>query len=68
MLIKETICTEIDERGRVIKQTRKVSTYESNVDYGYDYGTRYGEFGEPRRSSLDRIMDSYLDYRRTQEW
>lgn len=67
MLIKETICTEIDERGRVIKRTREVRTYDEVVNRGYDYGTR-NEYDELHRSSLGRVCDAYQDYCRTKEW
>ena len=68
MKIKETICTEIDERGRVIRRTRTVDIDDSNVERGYDYGTRYGEHVTPRHSSLDRIMEAYDEYRRSEQW
>ena len=68
MKIKETICTEIDGRGRVVRRTRTIDIDESYTDRGYDYGTRYGEPATPRRSSLGRIMEAYEDYRRTEQW
>ena len=68
MKIKETICTEIDDRGRVTKRTRTIDIEESNTDFGYDYGTRYGSHGNPRRSSLNRIFEAYDDYRMSQQW
>lgn len=68
MKIKETIYTEIDDRGYVITSTRTVETVDSFTDRGYDYGTRYGAFGNPRRTSIDRIMEAYDDYRKSQQW
>lgn len=68
MKIKETICTEVDNRGRVIKRTRTVEFEKPNTDFGYDYATRYGECERPRQTSFDRIMDAYEDYRRCEQW
>ena len=68
MKIKETIYTEIDYRGRVIKRTRTVETYESDTDRGYDYGTIYAGCDAPRRTSMDRILEAYDDYRKSQQW
>lgn len=68
MKIKETIYTEIDERGRVIKRTRTIDIDESYTDRGYDFGTRYGEVAGPGRASFGRIMEAYEDYRRTEQW
>lgn len=68
MKIKETICTEIDERGHVVKRTRTVETYESVTDRGYDYGTICCGHGDPRRTSFGRIMEAYDDYRKSQQW
>jgi hypothetical protein len=68
MKIKETIYTEIDYRGRVIKRTRTVETYESDTDRGYDYGTTCCGYGSPRQSSFDRIYEAYDDYRKSREW
>ena len=68
MKIKETIYTEIDDRGRVVKRTRTVETYESAMDRGYDYGTICCGRDEPRRTSFDRIMEAYDDYRKSQQW
>lgn len=68
MKIKETICTETDYRGRVIKRTRIVEEVASDTDRGYDYGTRYGERPAPRNVALGGIMAAYEDYLRSQEW
>lgn len=68
MEIKETIYTKVDDKGRVIEQTRTVDVKESNTDYGYDYGTLFGEYGNPHRSSFKRIYESYSDYRCSQQW
>lgn len=68
MKIKETICTEIDDRGNVVKRTRTVAVKDSNTDRGYDYGTRYGSFGNPRQSSYKRIYEAYEDYRDSKQW
>ena len=68
MKIKETICTEIDDRGNVTKRTRTIDIEESSTDFGYDYGTRYGEHVNPRRSSINRIFEAYDDYRKSQQW
>lgn len=68
MKIKETVCTEIDERGRVIKRTRTIDIDETYTDRGYDFGTRYGDTASPRRSSFSRIVEAYEDYRRTEQW
>lgn len=67
MKIKETIYTEVDDMGRVISRTRTVETYEYNTDRGYDYGTGRG-FGSIHRSSYDRIMEAYDDYRKSRQW
>lgn len=68
MKIKETICTEMDERGRVIKRTRTVDIEDWNTDQGYDYGTRFGEYANPRQSSYSRIFEAYDDFRKSQQW
>ena len=68
MKIKETICTEIDDNGRVLKRTRTVDIEEYNTDFGYDYGTRYTGCGNPRQSSFGRIFDAYEDFRKSQQW
>lgn len=68
MKIKETIYTEIDDRGYVVKCTRTVEAVDSFTDRGYDYGTRYGDYGNPRCTSIGRIMEAYDDYRKSQQW
>lgn len=68
MKIKETICTEIDDRGRVIKRTRTIDIDESRTNRGYDYGTMYCGFGSPRQASIDRIMEAYDDYCKSNQW
>lgn len=68
MKIKETICTELDERGRVIRRTRTVDVTKSDTDLGYDYGTRYGRPSSPREVSSKRIYEAYEDYRNSCEW
>lgn len=68
MKIKETICTEIDNKGRVTKRTRTIDIEESHTDSGYDFGTRYGGYGSPRQSSITRIFEAYDDYRKSQQW
>lgn len=68
MFIKETIYTEVDEFGRAVRRTRETEIYDSSTDYGYDYGTRYGGYGNPRRSSTRRMMDAYEDDCRCREW
>lgn len=68
MKIKETIYTETDYRGRVIKRTRIVETVASDAERGYDYGTRYGEYDVPRNTTFGRIMEAYEDYRRSEQW
>lgn len=68
MKIKETICTEFDERGRVVRRTRTVDVTESRMDRGYDYGTRYDRTGGPREVSSKRIYEAYEDYRNSCEW
>lgn len=68
MKIKETICTEMDERGRIVKRTRTVEYEKSNTDFGYDHATRYGEYERPRQTSIHRIMEAYDDYCRSNQW
>jgi hypothetical protein len=68
MKIKETIYTETDARGRIIKRTRTIEEYPDDIDRGYDYGTRYGGFGRCHEGSLNRIFAAYDDYRKTQQW
>lgn len=68
MKIKETIYTEIDERGRVTKHTRTIDIDESYTDRGYDFGTICCGSGSPRQTSFDRIMEAYADYRKTEQW
>lgn len=68
MKIKETIYTEMDERGRVIKRTRTVDIEDHNTDLGYDYGTRFGDYGNPHQASINRIFEAYHDYRNSQQW
>lgn len=68
MKIKETIYTEIDNRGRVTRRTRTVDIDDSDMNYGYDHATRYGERDCPRQASFSRIMEAYDDYCRCKEW
>lgn len=68
MKIKETICTEIDNRGRVIKRTRTIDIEEPDTDLGYDFGTRYGDYASPQRTSINRIFEAYDDFRKSQQW
>ena len=68
MKIKETICTEIDDRGRVIRRTRTVDIEDSSTEFGYDYATIHGDYENPRRSSISRIFEAYDDYRKSQQW
>ena len=68
MKIKETICTEIDERGRVTKSTRTIDIEGPDTDSGYDFGTRYGCYASPRQSSINRIFEAYDDYCKSQQW
>lgn len=68
MKIKETIYTEVDERGHVVNHTRTVEIDDSDTNQGYDYGTRFGEFGNPRQSSLKRIYEAYEDFYKSREW
>ena len=69
MTIKETISTEVDDRGRVTRRTRVVDQYDEKVtNFGYDFGTRYGGVDRVHESSFDKIWDAYHDYRKTREW
>ncbi len=67
-VVKETICTKYDERGRVIKRTRTVDIEEVSTDFGYDFATRYGECERPRQTSINRIREAYDDYCKCKEW
>ena len=68
MKIKETIYTELDSRGRVIKRTRTIDIDDPYIDRGYDFGTRFCGCGEPQQSSYKRIYEAYRDYRDSQQW
>lgn len=66
MKIKETICTEVDRRGRVIKRTHTVDVIDSEMERNHRE-ERYG-FDELHRSSRKRIYEAYEDYRMSKEW
>ena len=68
MKIKETITTEVDNRGRIIKRTRTVDIIDSETDH--ENGDRRGfcKVGELHRSSAKRIYEAYEDYRMSKEW
>ena len=69
MKIKETIYTEVDRNGRVIRQSRTVEKIDNlDTDYGYDYATRHGVFNDNYKASFDRIYEAYDDYRKSQQW
>lgn len=67
MKVKETIYTEIDERGRITKRTRNIEIDETITDRGYDHATRHGD-GNPHQGSISRIMEAYADYYKSLEW
>lgn len=62
MTIKETTIVERTERGRATRHIVSVETREPYRDYDYDFDTRHG-VGNAHRSSLDRIMEAYLEDR-----
>ena len=62
MTIKETTIVERNERGRVTRHIVSVETRETYWDYDYDIDTRRG-VGNTHHSSLDRIMEAYLEDR-----
>lgn len=69
MTIKETIYTEVDSRGRVVRRTRVVDQYdERKQNFMYDCATRFGDMDRTHESSFDKIWDAYHDYRATKEW
>jgi hypothetical protein len=62
--VKETICTEIDDRGRVIRRTRTVDLVDIDRD---DFDECESSSGIHRTSSK-RIREAVEDYYRTKEW
>lgn len=64
MKIKETICTEIDDRGRVIRRTRTVDLFDNYRDDLEESDTGSGI----HRASGKRIREAVEDYYRTKEW
>ena len=68
MVIKETICTEVDEKGRITKRTHEVKYDHRDVNRGYDYGTRYGERDDVFVGSLKGIFEALDEYRESMKW
>ena len=64
MKIKETICTELDDRGRVVRRTRTVDLID---DYREDLEESDAGSGI-HRASGKRIQEAVEDYYRTKEW
>lgn len=64
----ETIYTETDAQGRIIKRTHTIEKYPSNTDKGYDYGTKHCGCGCCHEASMKRIFEAHKDYRASQQW
>lgn len=68
MKIKETICTEVDARGRVIKRTRTVDVIDSYTDRDESDRDGYRRFSDLHQASSKRIFEAYEDYRMSSQW
>ena len=68
MKIKETICTEYDERGRLIRRTRTVDVLNSEENRQYDDPSDCFGFGGVHRASSKRIHEAIEDYYMSKEW
>ena len=67
MKTKETICTEYDARGRVIKRTTTVEVFDTDMDQEPD-GVGYGRNGGLHRASTKRIHEAIEDYLMSNQW
>lgn len=68
MKIKETICTELDTRGRVVRRTRTVDLIDSETN---DDCINYDEYDGLRgihQTSSKRIYEAIKDYYCSKEW
>lgn len=68
MKIKETICTELDKHGRVVRRTRTVDLIDSDI--GHDeirYNENEGLCGI-HQASTKRISEAIRDYYSSKEW
>ena len=68
MKIKETITTEVDDRGRVIKRTRTVDVIDSDMDQERMDQPGFRRFSDFHRTSAKRIYEAYEDYCISKEW
>jgi hypothetical protein len=68
MKIKETITTEVDNRGRVIRRTRTVDVIDSENEREHDSRPKFSQFSDFHRASPKRIYEAYEDYRMSKEW
>ena len=68
MKIKETITTEVDNRGRVIKRTHTVDVIDSETDQEHDDRSGVCRFSALHRASSKRIYEAYEDYCMSKEW
>ena len=68
MKIKETITTEVDDRGRVIKRTRTVDVIDSEPDRERVCLSGFRGFSDLHKTSSKRIYEAYEDYRMSKEW
>lgn len=68
MKIKETICTELDARGRVVKRSRTVDVVDFFEDREPANRRERCGFGELHRTSSKRIYEAYEDYRMSNQW
>lgn len=67
MKTKETIYTEYDARGRVVKRTTTVEVFETERDRDYEE-RGYSRNGGLHRASSRRIREAIQDYRMSDEW
>lgn len=64
--IKETIITEVNEKGRVVRRIYTVEERE-RIDANYDWETMHGR-GVVQNVRSNRIQDAYKDYLRSFDW
>lgn len=65
MKTKETIYTEYDARGRMIRRTSEVEVFDDESDYRPD---EFVETSSLHRSSTKRINEAIDDYRMSKDW
>lgn len=64
--IKETIITEVNANGRIVRRIRTVEE-RNYTDRDYDWDTMRG-YGYCQDVKSDRINEAYKDYQRSFDW